>query len=490
MGKAGCVVLGCNPSKTDSRHSFSNPGKEAKLFKKWVTLTGNKQFLSLTEEYIYTHYRICSKHFNLEDFGPNRKLKKIVFPKCYLPESSSAEDTLQIACCELPDDRPGPSGEQYKAHLSPVGDIMHTTSTSSVLLEMTSTKKPSPKTKYLYSKISLYKNKYAIQRRKTETNQQHLANAKKYSDSIVFAKLINALNVTSRRFFKSQIACSKKKLHGRRFTASDKITALALFKETGSGYKFLLEMFALPSRVTIMKLLNDSPIGPGLNSSIIEGLTEMAKTLKPLDKYCILTFDEMSIIPHLTYNRHKDEIEGFKCCANDVRTTKIADHAQVFMLRGLNRKWKQPVLYQFVKGGAKASTIIKTIKELVIAIHSAGFIIVGTVCDQGANNNNMSRIGKKHKTWNPDQMKLAIRAVREKEMGYLKTSKVFDVPKSTLEDYVKQFDKTPEQLVAAPIGRRPVLSLEMEEDLVSYCLETDRRFYGLGTADIKRLAMK
>ncbi|KAK9730911.1 CENP-B N-terminal DNA-binding domain [Popillia japonica] len=121
----------------------------------------------------------------------------------------------------------------------------------------------------------------------------------------------------------------------------------------------------------------------------------------------------------------------------------------------------------------------------------------------------MSRTGKKHKTWNQDQMKLAIRAVREKEMGCLKaskvfdvpkstledyvkqfdkTSKVFDVPKSTLEDYVKQFDKTPDQLVAAPIGRRPVLSLEMEEDLVSYCLEMDRRFYGLGTADIKRLA--
>ncbi|KAK9746450.1 Transposase protein [Popillia japonica] len=306
-------------------------------------------------------------------FGPNKKLKKIVFPKCYLPapikfketeaelserdnsvwlehsyyvkESNSAEDTLQITCCELPDDRPGPSddrpgpsGEQYKAHLSPVGDIVHTTSTPSVLLEVTSTQKRSPKTKYLYSKISLYKRKYAIQRRKTETYQQRLANAKKYSDSIVFAKLTNALNVTSRQFFKSQIECSKKKLHGRRFTTDDKITALALFKQTGSGYKFLSEMFALPSRVTIMKLLNDTPIGPGLNSSIIEGLTEMAKTLKALDKYCILTFDEMSIMPHLTYNKHKDEIEGFECCANDVRTTKIADHAQVFMLRGHHNK--------------------------------------------------------------------------------------------------------------------------------------------------------
>ena len=100
----------------------------------------------------------------------------------------------------------------------------------------------------------------------------------------------------------------------------------------------------------------------------------------------------------------------------------------------------------------------------------------------------MPRENKKHKKWDPNQMELAIHAVRNKEMGYLKASKQFGVPKSTLEDYVKQFNKTPEQLVAVPIGRRPILSLKLEENLVSYCLEMDRRFYGIGLADIKRLA--
>ncbi|XP_072380823.1 uncharacterized protein [Diabrotica undecimpunctata] len=100
----------------------------------------------------------------------------------------------------------------------------------------------------------------------------------------------------------------------------------------------------------------------------------------------------------------------------------------------------------------------------------------------------MPKTSKKHKQWDPDRMIRAIRAVRGKEMGYLKASKLFAVPKSTLEDYVKQENKTPEQLVAVKIGRRPVLSAEMEADLVSYCLEMDRRFYGIGTADIKRLA--
>ncbi|KAK9739569.1 Transposase protein [Popillia japonica] len=166
-------------------------------------------------------WRGCGR---LEDFGLNKKLKKIVFPKCYLPapikfketeaELSESDNSVWLEHSYYvkesnSTDRPGPSGEQYKAHLSPVGDIMHTASTPSDRLWL----------------------------------------------------------------------------------------------------QVLSEMFALPSRVTIMKLLNDTPIGPGLNSSIIESLIEMAKTLKPLDKYCILTFDEMSIMPHLTYNKHKDEID-------------------------------------------------------------------------------------------------------------------------------------------------------------------------------------
>ncbi|KAG5866049.1 hypothetical protein JTB14_006422 [Gonioctena quinquepunctata] len=85
-------------------------------------------------------------------------------------------------------------------------------------------------------------------------------------------------------------------------------------------------------------------------------------------------------------------------------------------------------------------------------------------------------------------MKLFINAVRSKEMGYLKASKLFAVPKTTLEDYVKQTTKTPDQLVAVSIGRKPILPPELGEDLVAYCLEMDRRFYVLCLGDIKRLA--
>jgi hypothetical protein len=44
---------------------------------------------------------------------------------------------------------------------------------------------------------------------------------------------------------------------------------------------------------------------------------------------------------------------------------------------------------------------------------------------------------KKHNTWKKDNMMSAIMAVRNKEMGLLQASIVFEVPKSTLKDKVK-----------------------------------------------------
>ncbi|KAK9685607.1 CENP-B N-terminal DNA-binding domain [Popillia japonica] len=50
----------------------------------------------------------------------------------------------------------------------------------------------------------------------------------------------------------------------------------------------------------------------------------------------------------------------------------------------------------------------------------------------------MPRKGVKHKQWDPKQMKLTVEAVKNKEMGYLEASKVFGIPKSTIEGYVKK----------------------------------------------------
>nr|CAH7753508.1 unnamed protein product [Callosobruchus chinensis] len=96
---------------------------------------------------------------------------------------------------------------------------------------------------------------------------------------------------------------------------------------------------------------------------------------------------------------------------------------------------------------------------------------------------------KQRKKWDAESMKRAVEAVRNREMGTLKASKSFNVPKSTLIDYVRS-KKSTETLINIKLGRKPALTLDLEQALVQYALEMDKRFFGLRAADISRLAFQ
>jgi hypothetical protein len=46
------------------------------------------------------------------------------------------------------------------------------------------------------------------------------------------------------------------------------------------------------------------------------------------------------------------------------------------------------------------------------------------------------------KQWDPESIKEAIEAMRNKEMGSYKASRVFSVPQTTLERYIKDREKS------------------------------------------------
>lgn len=186
----------------------------------------------------------------------------------------------------------------------------------------------SRKARHLYRRALFFKRKSIAQRKKTQCFHSELAKAVKYSQRRSFHKLTSGLHEVARIFFYSQIKCLPKKPKGRRFTIEDKITALALYKQSGAGYKFLRQIFALPSRITIMRLLNSVPIEAGINQCVFDGLKEIQKNLKPLERYCFILFDEMSLTANLSYYRGKDEVYGFEDFG-DYKTDKIADHVQV-----------------------------------------------------------------------------------------------------------------------------------------------------------------
>ena len=65
----------------------------------------------------------------------------------------------------------------------------------------------------------------------------------------------------------------------------------------------------------------------------------------------------------------------------------------------------------------------------------------------------------KKKQWDPDQMKAAINAVKNKEMWSYKASRVFCVPQTTSERYVSNSDKESNELITTKLGRKPTICL-------------------------------
>ncbi|KAJ4435306.1 hypothetical protein ANN_17916 [Periplaneta americana] len=97
---------------------------------------------------------------------------------------------------------------------------------------------------------------------------------------------------------------------------------------------------------------------------------------------------------------------------------------------------------------------------------------------------------KRRKLWKEEDMKAAIISVRNKVMGLQRASNTFNVPKSTLKDKVNSKEEDVDKLVSTKLGRKPVLPFELEDSLVSYCLEMEKRFYGLSARDVKTMAFQ
>jgi hypothetical protein len=83
-------------------------------------------------------------------------------------------------------------------------------------------------------------------------------------------------------------------------------------------------------------------------------------------------FDEMSIRENLHYNQKFHCVEGFEELGRQGRTSKISNYALGFMVRGLHRKWNQPVAYYFSRESTKAEMIVELLGEVLDACQSAG----------------------------------------------------------------------------------------------------------------------
>ena len=71
------------------------------------------------------------------------------------------------------------------------------------------------------------------------------------------------------------------------------------------------------------------------------------------------------------------------------RTQYFANHAVVFMVRGLLSKWKQPVAHYFSSGPMKAETMKMLLFECIAKLTGIGLHVLLVICEQGSNNRSL-----------------------------------------------------------------------------------------------------
>ena len=184
----------------------------------------------------------------------------------------------------------------------------------------------------------------------------------------------------------TQVRLAKKKAKGRRYNSNDKATALALYHSSPKTYRVLRKLFLLPTTRTLRKHMQQVYIYPGFANSILSALRIKAEGMESDTKLCSLVMDEMAIKERIQYNAGRDEVEGFEDFGLLGKRTYVANHALVFMVRGLTVKWKQPIGYFLSSGPVGGETLTKLLLEAIDKITDIGLEVKIVLSDQGSNN--------------------------------------------------------------------------------------------------------
>lgn len=90
--------------------------------------------------------------------------------------------------------------------------------------------------------------------------------------------------------------------------------------------------------------------------------------------------------------------------------------------------------------------------------------------------------------WNHADMERALEAVRNGEMGWLKASKSFNVPTSTLRRRALGKNKFAVNIEKRFGSFQCILNRDLEAAIVAHMLDLESRFFGLTTTDVRKLA--
>ena len=158
-------------------------------------------------------------------------------------------------------------------------------------------------------------------------------------------------------------------------------------EKSGSG------CLILPSRRRLRDYKNYITPERGFNPKILTELLQKTAPFQLIEKYVIITFDEMKIQDKLVWDKHSGDLIGYVDlgdsevnCATLKNTESIATHVLVFLIRGIVNPFKFP-LANFATSSATSIQIFNLFWKAVGIVEKKGFLKVMAVTCDGASAN-------------------------------------------------------------------------------------------------------
>ncbi|CAG4972030.1 unnamed protein product [Colias eurytheme] len=402
-------ILGC-PYYDFAMHRFPDAKKFPERLKTWVNLVGGR-LETLSDIEYYKKQVICDIHFCEAYRNRNNRLNALAVPTLHLPglnlsqitsgqASTSTQHNLEPTLIQQVNSEPSVSHATSEQPSPSLHNLLPSTSqpiaadpsqtfslVNNMMMEHNYSAISRPRRKTvkdpaapLRTKIKQLQTDIMRLRKKGESFKARLKSAEDYSNNTLFKHFANNFKKPARLFLSMQLQAAKNP-KGRRFTTEEKILALSLYKKSPKSYSLLNKYFTLPSAKSMKRLLGSIKINAGINPIVFEKIKKTLSEKNENDRLCSLMFDEMSLTPQVNYNCQKDSFEGFAFN----KLGHFADHALVFMIKGVKQNFKQPIAYYFTSRLNK--TELKNIITTVIQYaQDSGLIIVNTVCDQSTVN--------------------------------------------------------------------------------------------------------
>ena len=210
----------------------------------------------------------------------------------------------------------------------------------------------------------------------------------KFKNTRSLAETIKIANATSGDLYK----INKYKRKTQKYSALEKEFALSLYFCSPKAYRFCRQIFPLPCKRTIQIWLAKINIDTGFNSTLLNILEEKVKKFSEADKTCSILLDEMSIKASVKYDIHEDKVLGLENFGEFGKGDEVGNNALVIMVKGICRKWKQPLAY-FISHNATPADMLKTIVTSAINhLFRIGLHPTVVVCDQGSTNQQMFKL--------------------------------------------------------------------------------------------------